>query len=357
MVRLNLLTIILAYTMNTNYLSYYFTPLVSMWFLVIYATLAIGSRFNDNTLFLVSKILSSMAMSAMFMSHSGLLQTFFDVLKQIFNINWSAHEWTFRVTLDQYIVYVGMLTAVAVLKIREHHLTDHLSWPLFVKGASGCSAFVLLWFFGFELSQESKFTYNTWHPYVSFLPIIAFVILRNATPFLRSCTLQAFAFIGRCSLETFIIQFHLWLAGDTKGILVIIPGTEVRPYNFVLTTFIFIYVSDQVAWATGELTSWICDKPEKTLPTVCEMRSTGHHDQAVGMNRSPVPLAAAGEDRSNTGQDSCIPETDVRIHSQPVGRQPWGMPKMWWQGQLSVKGRAGIAIMLMWIANLLWGKD
>ncbi|KAG6381107.1 Cas1p 10 TM acyl transferase domain-containing protein [Boletus reticuloceps] len=251
LVRLNLLTLTLAYTMNTGYLSYYFAPLVSMWFLVIYLTLWIGSQLNENTPFLVAKIFLSMGAFAAFTNHPWLLEGLFAVLERVFFIHWSAHEWTFRMTLDQYIVYCGMLAALAFIKIRDNHLAEHPMWPIFMRASIGLSAIVMVWFMGFELSQESKFMYNAWHPYISFLPILAFVILRNATPLLRSCSSRVFAFIGKCSLETFIIQYHLWLAADTKGILLLIPGTEWRALNFVLSTVIFIYVSHQVAWATG----------------------------------------------------------------------------------------------------------
>lgn len=348
MVRLNILTIVLAYTMNTDYLSYYFAPLVSMWFLLIYVTMAIGSRFNNNTLFLVSKMLFSMITFAVFIKRDLILETFFDALKQIFNINWSAREWRFRVALDQYIVYYGMLTAVSVIKIRDHHLTDHPMWPALVKAACGCSVLVLVWFFGFELNQESKFTYNAWHPCISFLPISAFIILRNANPLLRSCTSRAFAFIGRCSLETFIIQYHFWLAGDTKGILVI-PGTKWRALNFILTSFVFVYVSHQVAWASGEITSRICHQPEKSLPT--NFRApTRQMDESVSLEA--VPLAAAGEDQSSDGY---APEP-----SRPTQSRHWlkgqyrDAFRSWKDGQLGIKSKIAIAVVTMWIANMLY---
>ncbi|KAI6047704.1 10 TM acyl transferase domain found in Cas1p-domain-containing protein [Pisolithus marmoratus] len=356
MVRLNLLTLALVYTMNTDYLSYYFTPLVSMWFMIIYATMAIGSQLNDNTSFLVCKILSSMAMFAVFMRLTWPLESLFTVLKQLFNIDWSVREWNFRVTLDQYIVYWGMLTAVAVVKIREHHLTEHFLWPMLVKIACGCSVLILLWFTGFELAQESKFTYNAWHPYISFLPITAFVILRNATPVLRSSSSRVFAFIGKCSLETFIIQFHFWLAGDTKGILLIIPGARWRPLNFVLTSFVFIYVSHQVAWASGEITSWVCDQRRKTLPTTNrEVLRQGPSEQGI----EAVCLVRPGEDRSSSGED--CPETETPVHSQRwlksltrVAQYQSTIIKAWEHNQIEVEARVGLAILFMWIANILW---
>ncbi|KIJ68534.1 hypothetical protein HYDPIDRAFT_106735 [Hydnomerulius pinastri MD-312] len=361
MVRLNMLTLTLAYTMNTDYLSYYFAPLVSMWFMIIYATLAIGSQLNDNTPFLVSKILLSMGAFAVFMSQTWLLEALFEMLERVFFIHWSAREWTFRVTLDQYIVYFGMFAALAVIKIREHRLTDHPMWPSFVKASVGASVIVLFWFMGFELTQESKFTYNGWHPYMSFLPILAFVTLRNATPLLRSYSSRAFAFVGKCSLETFIIQYHFWLAGDTKGVLLLIPGTRWRPINFVLSTVVFIYVSNQVAWATGEITAWICDGEQKTLPTTRDAGTGG--SSAANLSPETVPLTSGGEDGTNSLP--LEPDTPIRphrqrwvdrlaegtTHRQSPGFKVWrGEP--WWQ--IGVKGKLGVAIGLMWLANAFW---
>ncbi|KAI0830580.1 O-acetyltransferase [Trametes gibbosa] len=268
LVRLNLLTLLLAYTMNTDYISYYFAPLVSQWYLIIYGTMALGSQYNDRMPFLVAKILLSMGVVTWFMSEPWLLEAIFEFLARFCNIQWSAREWAFRVNLDLWIVYFGMFTALVVIKVREYRITDHPRWPLIVRTAAAVSAAVLLWFFAFELAQPDKFAYNLWHPYVSFLPVGAFVILRNANAILRSGSSRMFAFVGTCSLETFIIQYHLWLAGDTKGILVVLPGRHSRPLNLLLTTVIFVYVSHLVARATGELTKWICEtRQAASLPT------------------------------------------------------------------------------------------
>ena len=66
MVRLNLPTIILAYV-NSDH-SYYFTPLVSFWYMVVYATMAFGSQYNHRTIFLVSKILAAVAVTTFVIS-------------------------------------------------------------------------------------------------------------------------------------------------------------------------------------------------------------------------------------------------------------------------------------------------
>lgn len=357
--RLNLLTLTLAYTMNTNYLSYYFAPLVSLWFLIIYLTLWIGSQLNDNTAFLVTKIFLSMGIFAAFTNQTWLLERLFEILERVFFIRWSAREWTFRVSLDQYIVYCGMLAALAAIKIRDNHLTEHPAWPILRRASIGVSAVVLVWFVRFELMQENKFAYNAWHPYISFLPILAFVTLRNATPLLRTYSSRIFAFIGKCSLETFIIQYHLWLAADTKGILLLIPGTKWRAFNFVLSTTIFIYVSHHVAWATGEITGWICGQ-ENTLPATRDAPNAGVSDIS-NFHSETVYLATGGTDSSRSEAETPERHPQRWVDRLAEGTGPRQSPTFFksWSGaplfgRVDAKGRIIVWGGLMWLANALW---
>lgn len=362
LVRLNLLTVVLAYTMNVDYLAYYFSPLVSMWYLIVYGTMAIGSQYNDRILILLSKILISMGTFTWFMAETWMLDAVFAFLERIFSIHWSAREWNFRVTLDIWIVYFGMFLAIAVTKIQAHRLTDHHLWPMAVKVAVGTSILVLMWFFWFELMQTSKFSYNTWHRYISFLPIAAFVTLRNSSSSLRSCSSRAFSRIGRCSLETFIIQYHLWLAGDTKGILLLLPGTRWRPINFVISTIIFIYVSDHVSHVTGELTTWICGSKETSLPT--STRNISRHVGPSGSGAESVPLTSdvrTGKDGDSHPMEPSTPVRPARrwVDRLAEGTSPQRSPsyKVWYGEsgwRPGVKVRLAVWMGVMWLANSLW---
>ena len=290
---------------------------------------------------------------AAFMKQTWLLEGFFEILERVFFIRWSAREWTFRVSLDQYIVYCGMFAALGVIKIRDNHLTEHPIWPIFIRASTGLSMIVLVWFMDFELLQESKFTYNAWHPYISFLPIVAFVTLRNATPLLRSCSSRIFAFIGKCSLETFIIQYHLWLAADTKGILLLIPGTKWRALNFVLSTTVFIYVSHHVAWATGELTRWICGDEKDMLPTARDAPTTEMSD-AANPHPGTVPLATgSGAETTQRHPRRWVDRLAEGTGTRPTpgffkslsGASSW---------RLDAKGKILVWAGLMWLANAFW---
>ncbi|KAG9104611.1 hypothetical protein FRC06_000757 [Ceratobasidium sp. 370] len=344
-----------------DYISYYFAPLVSWWYLIIYFTMFIGSKYNDRMPFLLAKIAISMSLHTWFMRETWLLSEGFDFLRGMFRIEWVAREWTFRVTLDGFIVYVGMLTAIAFIKIRELRVTDHPSWPLVSRCAIIGSALAVLWFFWFELSRADKFAYNAWHPYVSAIPVLAFVLLRNANVTLRSCNSRVFGFIGTCSLETFIMQYHFWLAGDTKGVLLVIPGTSWRPVNMVITAIMFIWLSHKVAEATGVLTAWICGTLKKTLPTT---------NPAVANNISQPESIPLTSDVSNQGSNSNTRQgADGAVGSE-------GTPGRWLDrladgsssGQQNktslgsavqqylrgLPGKLAGCLLLLWVLNLSW---
>jgi hypothetical protein len=212
LVRLNLLTVALAYTMDTDYLFYYFAPLVSFWYLVVYVTLFLGYQHNEKTAFLLGKVAVSAAVVTILHANPTPLETLFTLLGVICNIHWDAAEWCFRVNLDILIVYFGILTAIAYGKSRELRLTSHPKWIWMHRGTLTLSGISLIWFFLFELTRRDKFNYNSWHPFVSVVPVVGFVLLRNATPVLRASHSWLYAFIGTCSLELFILQYHVWLA-------------------------------------------------------------------------------------------------------------------------------------------------
>ena len=346
--------------MNTDYISYYFTPLVSMWYLVVYFTMFVAARFNDRTPFLVAKILLSALLMTWLMNESWLLQALFNILHRFSAIHWSSREWAFRVNLDIWIVFVGMLAAVVCIKLRDYRVFERTWWPLAGKVSVGMSVLVFVWFFVFELHQESKFTYNTWHPYISPLPVLAYMLLRNATPGMRSVSSKAFVLVGKCSLEAFVIQYHLWLAGDSKGVLLVLPSTRWRPFNFVITTAMFLYVCDRVAHASVDLTTTICGVRKMHLPPpVTETLFNAALAEAREQDVS-VPLAnlRSAESVSKEGDEEEAllpfePDTPVRgsVEASRVPSLGWLFHQGWfWQ----LGTQVFIFIFVLWLLNVFW---
>lgn len=52
-------------------------------------------------------------------------------------------------------------------------------------------------------------------------------------------------------LQLFICQYHIWLAADTKGILVLVPGNP--SLNIIVSTFIFVCVAHEISQITNDL--------------------------------------------------------------------------------------------------------
>jgi len=237
--------------------------------------------------------------------------------------------------------------------------------------------------------------YNKYHPYVSWAPVLSFIILRNATPLLRSVNSRAFAFIGRCSLETFIMQYHFWLAADTRGILMVLPlGTAYRTLNMAVSTVGFVYVCHHVAEATGWLTNWICGTPRKrALPGPGGNASAvvAPRPQRPAGTEEAVPLlptnneAKDGEEKSTDAEGANgqparpnvdIPDGQARPANRWLDRLAEGgasSPGPGWSPYLATRNRVfsawtdasespgmklgvkGAAILvILWVLNLLW---
>lgn len=69
---------------------------------------------------------------------------------------------------------------------------------------------------------------------------------------LRTRYSSFFAWFGRISLELFVCQYHIWLAADTYGVLVLIPSYPVA--NALATSFVFVCVCHEVHHITEILT-------------------------------------------------------------------------------------------------------
>lgn len=338
MVRLNFLTFVLQYLMDTDYLSYYFTPLVSFWFLVIWFVMYIGNQWNKVPAFMLIKLALSCVVTTAFIKVIGILEFVFDILEALFNVHWNAAEWRFRLALDAYIVYIGMLCAYIFIKMTEHKVVDHPRFPLLKKGSLVFSVFAMIWYFWYEISRENKFVYNGTHPYISWIPIMAFIFLRNANVYLRNTHSEFYAFIGKISLETFIGQFHMWLAGDTKGLLVIlVQPTWVAGFgwwiNLIISSCLFIFVCHYMSQTTQIISSSICKMTIKTDGSSSATTRTagggaGGEYQAVPL----LPTSTSEVQTSSTGIDPVVQPTHLKQEPailKPQGEQDLQDEEIW----------------------------
>ncbi|XP_025108057.1 N-acetylneuraminate 9-O-acetyltransferase-like isoform X2 [Pomacea canaliculata] len=271
LVRLNLLVVVLCFVMNRPYQFYYFVPLVSFWYLVVYIVMAVWPHITHDSseanslhyLYMVIKFVILIVLISLFY----LSEVFFEKVflarpfKALFvTSDDSIHEWRFRWELDRYSVVYGMLVGfgyqvlVHYKILQDNHnqsLFGHpFSWIFCLLGLVGIASYMV-----FSLLCSSKQQCNYVHPYLVFIPIISYILLRNVPGWLRTRYSSLFAWFGKISLELFICQYHIWLAADTHGVLVLLPSYPVL--NVVITSFIFICIAHEISVITGILARYI----------------------------------------------------------------------------------------------------
>ncbi|EMR82287.1 putative cas1 domain-containing protein [Botrytis cinerea BcDW1] len=370
LIRLNMLTCALSYMMRTDYTAHYFVPLVSFWFLVVYLTLKVRQEKNSSIGFLLGKIFISAILTTAFIKIPGVLEVLAFILKYTFAISWNMQEWRYRAGMDMFIVYIGMITAILYLRLTrikaasvickskiDTLLRPVVRHPIFFKTTAIVASVILLP--GFRLLTErspDREDYLWWHPYISAVPILAFVTLRNSHSILRSYHSTIFAWLGRCSLETFVLQSHIWMAADLKGILRL--GVWDRWTEAALLTVVFAWVAWRVEGATEKITGWIVDGGlngggASGGQVQGQKYQTSHELGGLGATLKPdlLPMLEDGEGTpsknsrfGNWGEDANGSVTGVR----------------WWRNTIvrgmstDLRWRVGGILVGLWIGNWVY---
>ncbi|KAF3833751.1 hypothetical protein F7725_024954 [Dissostichus mawsoni] len=245
--RLNFLVLVLCVVMNRPYQFYYFVPLVTFWFAVIYTTMALwpqilqkkanGSGFWH--LGILAKLLGLLIVICVFAFSQGFFEHIFAVwpISTLFELNGSVHEWWFRWKLDRFAIIHGMLFAFLYLVLQKCMvLFEGKGDALFSPKISNVLLFLsVVSFITYSIwasSCKTKTECNEMHPYISVV-------------------------------QLFICQYHIWLAADTKGILVLIPGNP--SLNILVSTFIFVCVAHEISLITNDLAQVIIPKDNVAL--------------------------------------------------------------------------------------------
>ncbi|XP_037651861.1 N-acetylneuraminate 9-O-acetyltransferase [Sebastes umbrosus] len=276
--RLNFLVLVLCVVMDRPYQFYYFVPLVTFWFVVIYGTLALWPQIlqkkaNSSGLWhlgVLAKLLGLLLFICIFAFSQDVFEHIFSVwpISKLFELNGRIHEWWFRWKLDRFAVIHGMLFAFIYLVLQKRQvLSEGKGEALFSAKISNLLLFLsVVSFITYSIwasSCKTKTECNEMHPYISVVQILAFILIRNIPGYARSIYSSFFAWFGKISLELFICQYHIWLAADTKGILVLIPGNP--SLNIMVSTFIFVCVAHEISIITNDLAQVVIPKDSVSL--------------------------------------------------------------------------------------------
>ncbi|XP_054618961.1 N-acetylneuraminate 9-O-acetyltransferase isoform X2 [Dunckerocampus dactyliophorus] len=276
--RLNFLVLVLCVVMDRPYQFYYFVPLVTFWFIIIYGTLAmwpqiLQKRANTSSMWhlgVLAKLLGLLVFICIFAYSQSVFDSIFSVwpISKLFELNGSISEWWFRWKLDRFAVIHGMLFAFIYLVLQKRQvLSEGKGETLFSARISNLLLFLsVITFITYSVwasNCKSKSECNEMHPYISVVQILAFILIRNIPGYARSIYSSFFAWFGKISLELFICQYHIWLAADTKGILILIPGNP--SLNIMVSSFIFVCVAHEVSLITNDLAQVVIPKDTVAL--------------------------------------------------------------------------------------------
>ncbi|KAF1922702.1 Cas1p-domain-containing protein [Didymella exigua CBS 183.55] len=342
--RLNTLPVLLALAMDRPYTSYYFAPLTTFWFLVVFLTLRIGRQWNNTFGLLLVKVVLAGLVTTMFVHAQGILELWASFFGIVFRANIDVGNVRSHLGMDQYVVFVGILVALVNVRVRSilrtphKHLDDFgsLIKQYFVVYQVLLLAFAIITIPTFLVLMQLakvKGVYEWWVPYTAWLPALSFVVLRNATAYLRARYCTSFAWLGRVSLEVYILSQHIWLAGDGKGVLRI--GFRYSSGMFlndkwrdvVFLTPILVWMAWKVHGATNMTTAWLI------------------HGQETAANRQQQERAANGDVMELPGwhrsDSESIDDVEGRRKAQKGERK-----KMFY--------RVGGVFMALWLVNLLY---
>ncbi|KAL3424777.1 Cas1p-like protein [Phlyctema vagabunda] len=356
LVRLNLLSCVLPFMVRSDYLFYYFAPLVSFWFLVVYFTLRVGKDGNMNIWFLFGKVIIAALVTTAIILIPGVLEVLSVLLKYSCGISWDMEQWRFRCFLDMFIVYVGMIFAILYQRMTwltarsmesstviDKALRTIIRFPrLFGIFSVIISSILLPGFWLLTRRSPNKEDYNWWMPYISFIPVISFVVLRNAHSVLRNYHFEAFAWLGRISLETYILQYHIWLAGDSSGLLRL--GIWNRWIEAAILSCIFIWISWCTADATHKLTGWIVNGNETPRASIS---SPGWDEDDIEMKRNTLWLPSI----SPTLEPSPSKSHRVDLGNGKTGRL---LARVVMHLGSHLKWRVITIVLALWICNITY---
>ncbi|KAI0382912.1 Cas1p-domain-containing protein [Hypomontagnella monticulosa] len=225
--RINFLTVLMSYMMGTTYSLYYFAPAITFWYFVIYLVLGFFKSQNHRLLWLITKVAVAAFMVDWFTAGPGPINAVTRLLRVVFRMSLDAKEMRFRLRLDRYVVFVGMIVAALVHKASTNRARAIFTIGRFQlrlpKEANAfinitCFSTLFTWFYFTQNHPQlgDKKMYNEFHSLVSWTPILAFVVFRNSRSIARQFHLAPPVALGRISLETYILQHHIWLGRDAK---------------------------------------------------------------------------------------------------------------------------------------------
>lgn len=359
LLRFNLLSCVLVFTTSAPWTTYHFTAVVSFWFLVTYAVLAVHKPANGNIPALFLKLIASAIVVNLVILRSGLVETLVNIANAILRSSWDGGKLSRELAVDSITPFIAILSAALThraAQLRTHEapvpsdlkpsllsefLDDVISAiaghesPRFGAGQLAKSIFtafaaLILAIMAFVFSNVVIRYHDTaelCHPLLSWIPIVAAVYLRGTCqgPYL------AFpAFLGKIALEVYLLQNHLWLVGGGTDILRLWPR---RTDPSIL--YLGIYYVQRIFITIAFL--WIAAKCHDATRAAVDLIVGGDAAEQQDLEALDADLL------ESKGAEVKLLKAQIQDHDLNVNQ--WAQDPKW---------RFGVFLGVLWVANLLY---
>mmetsp|Transcript_19339 Transcript_19339/g.23787 ORF Transcript_19339/g.23787 Transcript_19339/m.23787 type:complete len:452 (+) Transcript_19339:143-1498(+) len=246
--RINYFPLLLSAATKTSLDLYYVVPLHTEGFFMTLITCKLAAELEDRFRmpYWKSRITAILI--------SLLVHVLFFETKAVNFLLYFSDEMHFRFQADKYSAWLGIVCGLLMRKVNEYMFWAYggesrpfVSWTQRISGV----ALIALWYFSFGKIGD-KFKYNPIHPYIFIVPLVGYLMIRNSSKYLTECHSWFLEFLGRNTLETYVLQFHLFMNHQVQYIPIVIPGsgaegeTYLRVANMLLCGCIFVTVA---VWA------------------------------------------------------------------------------------------------------------
>lgn len=261
-IRINLLAAVLMTAVRAPWMLYYICPLHTFWTIVVYVFFWVVPSANGDRKRLGIKLGALTAALVLLFEVPSLADWLFWPLWPLLQYRGSMFEWVFRARLDAYSSLFGMWLAFG-----RPELTSVLAWAnrtgrIAVGGLAAALASVFL-IHAALLYPLAKGDYNGLHRFTTWLPIATYALLRCCTAPISHHFSRLFTAVGSCSLDLYLLQFHLWLAHSSKDILGLVPGA--RALSFFVNTAAFLAIAWLSAQAQNAVLSTLASAQRSTF--------------------------------------------------------------------------------------------
>ncbi len=193
-----------------------------------------------------------------------------------------SKEIHFRFQADKYSAWLGIVSGLAMKEV-----SAYMSWAYGNVSRPGVAwaqrftgvGLIALWYFIFGKNPD-KYSYNPVHPYIFILPLIGWLMIRNSSKYLTECHSTFLEFLGQNTLETYVLQFHLFMNHQVQYIPIVVPGSGPDGSVFLQIANMLLCGTIFVAFAV-----WARKITVSTQTTIVEL-TTIVKEKIIGTNAS-----------------------------------------------------------------------